>query len=153
MAAATSTRKKARAGGRSARRALRSGHDVMLLPGLSRALPTCELMDTGQIERLDEASMHILENTGVVYRDPVALEDWRRVGAKGVSETVYLDRGLMTDLIATIAADFTCSARNPSNNLRLGGQNSVFVSMTGAPYLRGLDDVRRAPMAAMIASW
>jgi trimethylamine--corrinoid protein Co-methyltransferase len=58
---------------------------------------------------------------------------------------VYLDRGLVRDLIATIPADFTYSARNPANNVRLGGRHSVFVPMTGAPYLRDLDDVRRNP--------
>jgi trimethylamine--corrinoid protein Co-methyltransferase len=58
---------------------------------------------------------------------------------------VYLDRGLVRDLIATIPADFTYSARNPANNVRLGGPHSVFVPMTGAPYLRDLDDVRRNP--------
>ena len=58
---------------------------------------------------------------------------------------VYLDRGLVRDLIATIPSDFTYHARNPENNVRLGGPHSVFVPMTGAPFLRDLDDVRRNP--------
>ncbi|GAA6197299.1 hypothetical protein NBRC116598_27430 [Pseudophaeobacter arcticus] len=29
--------------------------------------------------------------------------------------------------------------------MRLGGKHSVFVPMTGAPFLRDLDDVRRNP--------
>jgi trimethylamine--corrinoid protein Co-methyltransferase len=67
------------------------------------------------------------------------------VGAKVVDEMVYLDRGLVRDLIATIPADFTYAARNPRTIVRLGGRNSIFVPMTGAPYLRDLDDVRRNP--------
>jgi trimethylamine--corrinoid protein Co-methyltransferase len=134
-----------RSGGRAARRTLRRTRDFTMLPGLTRALPLCEVMDGAEVEKIDAASMDILENVGVQFRDPIALEDWRKVGAKVVGERVYLDRGLVRDLIATIPADFTYSARNPANNVRLGGRHSVFVPMTGAPYLRDLDDRRRNP--------
>jgi trimethylamine--corrinoid protein Co-methyltransferase len=122
-----------------------------MLPGLTRAIPTTEVMDQEQIERIDAASMDILENVGVHFRDPIALADWRAVGAKVVGEMVYLDRGLVRDLIATIPSDFTYSARNPLNNVRLGGKHSVFVPMTGAPFLRDLEDIRRNPTLADLA--
>lgn len=141
----TLTRPRARSGGRSARHSLRTTRDITMLPALSRGLPLCEVMDGAQVERIDAASMEILENVGVMFRDPVALADWKAAGAKVTGEMVYLDRGLVRDLIATIPADFTYSARNPANNLRLGGPHSIFVPMTGAPYLRDLDDVRRNP--------
>ena len=136
---------KPRSGGRSARRTLRSTRDVAMLPGLTNTLPWCEVMDGAQVERIDAASMDILENVGVVFRDDIALADWKRVGAKVVGDRVYLDSGLVRDLIATIPADFTYHARNPANKVRLGGRQSVFVPMTGAPFLRDLDDVRRNP--------
>ena len=129
---------RARSGGRSARRTLRTTRDVRMLPGLTRGVPVCEVMDEAQVERIDAASMDILENVGVQFRDPVALADWRKVGARVVGERVHLDRGLVRDLISTIPADFTYHARNPANNVRLGGRHSVFVPMTGAPYLRDL---------------
>jgi len=136
---------RSRAGGRSARRTLRMTRDFTMLPGLKRALPLCEVMDGAQVERIDAASMDILENVGVQFRDPIALADWKKAGAKVVGEMVYLDRGLVRDLIATIPSDFTYAARNPERNLRLGGAHSIFVPMTGAPYLRDLDDKRRNP--------
>ena len=49
------------------------------------------------------------------------------------------------ELIAGIPSDFTYHARDPQKNVRLGGRHSIFVPMTGAPYLRDLDDVRRNP--------
>lgn len=139
------TRQRSRSGGRSARRALRQTRDFAMLPGLTNTLPRCEVMDEAQVARMDAASMDILENVGVVFRDPVALADWRKAGAKVEDETVHLDRGLVRDLIATIPGDFTYHARNPANNLRLGGRQSIFVPMTGAPYLRDLEDQRRNP--------
>jgi len=140
-----------RAGGRAARRAIRTAPDFDMLPGLTGTLPLCNVMDDGQIARIDAASMDILENVGVQFRDAIALEDWRRAGAKVEGEMVYLDRGLVRDLIRTIPSEFTYHARDPKKNLRLGGRHSVFVPMTGAPYLRDLDDVRRNPTLADLA--
>ena len=137
--------KRTRSGGRASRQSIRSIRDVKMLPGLTRKIPLCEVMDGAQVEMIDNASMDILENVGVQFRDSIALEDWKKVGAKVVGEMVYLDRGLVRDLIATIPSDFTYHARNPEHNVRLGGPHSVFVPMTGAPFLRDLDDVRRNP--------
>ncbi|MEO0938038.1 MAG: trimethylamine methyltransferase family protein [Pseudomonadota bacterium] len=137
---------RSRAGGRAARRAIRAAVDVTMLPGLSSKLPVTEILSGAQVERIDAASMDILENVGVVFRDDIALADWRAAGAKVVGETVYLDRGLVRDLIATIPDTFTYHARDPQKNVALGGRNSIFVPMTGAPYLRDLDDVRRNPL-------
>ena len=143
--ATTAARRNTRAGGRAARRAIRTATDITMLAGLKNNLPFCEVMDGAQVEKIDIASMDILENVGVVFRDEIALEDWRIAGAKVDGETVYLDRGLVRELIKTIPETFTYHARDPQKNVALGGRNSIFVPMTGAPYLRDLDDVRRNP--------
>ncbi len=134
-----------RSGGRSARRAQRTSPRFDMLPGLTGNIPLCEIMDGSQVERIDNASMDILENVGVQFRDPIALEDWKCAGAKVVDEMVFLDRGLVRELIATIPSNFIYHARDPQKNVRLGGRHSIFVPMTGAPFLRDLDDVRRNP--------
>lgn len=140
-----STRTLARAGGRSARRALRTAPNFDMLPGLTRGIPHCEVMDGSQVELIDKAAMDILENVGVQFRDPTAVEDWKKAGAKVEEELVFLDRNMVRELIATIPAQFTYHARDPQKNLALGGKHSIFVPMTGAPFLRDLDDVRRNP--------
>ena len=134
-----------RAGGRAARRTMREASDFSMLPGLTRNLPLCEVMDEEKVHLIDDASMSILENVGIIFRDEIALADWRAVGADVRGEVVHLDRGLVRELIKTIPADFTYHARNPKRNVKLGGKHSIFVPMTGAPYLRDLDDVRRNP--------
>ncbi|WP_323768223.1 trimethylamine methyltransferase family protein [Antarctobacter sp.] len=139
--------------GRGARKAVRETRDVNMLPALKRRLPLVEPMDMEQITRIDAASMHILENVGVVFRDPIALEDWRRAGAKVVGETVYLDRHMVRELISTIPESFTYHARNPANDLPFGLDHSIFVPMTGAPFLRDLDDVRRVPTMADLSNF
>lgn len=137
--------KRTLSGGRSARQSLRSIRGLKMPPGLTRKIPQCDVMDRAQIEMIDSASMDILENVGVQFRDEIALADWKRVGAQVVDEMIYLDRGLVRDLIASIPFYFTYHARNHISNVRLGGPHFVFVLMTGAPFLRDLDDVRRNP--------
>ena len=137
-----------RGGGRAARRAKRSAPDFSMLPALERNLPLCEPMNGDQITRIDEASMAILEDVGVVFRDEIALSDWRRAGADVRGDRVFLDRGLVRELIATIPSGFTYRARNPDRSLPFGDKHSIFVPMTGAPFLRDLDDVRRWPTIA-----
>jgi trimethylamine--corrinoid protein Co-methyltransferase len=134
-----------RSGGRLARRSLRTASKIDMLPGLTRNIPYCEPMNEEQIHRIDKASMDILEEVGIVFRDPIALEDWKRAGADVRGERVHLDRNLVRELIRTIPAQFTYHARNPEKNVALGGPHSVFVPMTGAPYIRDLEDKRRLP--------
>ncbi|MEJ6388793.1 trimethylamine methyltransferase family protein [Gymnodinialimonas ulvae] len=135
-----------RAGGRALRRAARQAIDVTMLPGLDNTLPFTEVMDGAQVERIHNASMHILENVGVQFRDEIALADWKAAGADVRGEMVHLDRDLVCELISTIPSTFTMHARNPLNNVPLGGRRSMFVPMTGAPFLRDLEDKRRNPM-------
>jgi trimethylamine--corrinoid protein Co-methyltransferase len=139
--------------GRGARKAARQTRDVKMLPALKRKLPLTEPMTPDQIEKIDAASMDILENFGVQFRDDIALADWKRAGAKVVGEMVYLDRHLVRELIATIPETFTYHARNPANSLPFGGDHGIFVPMTGAPFLRDLDDVRRNPTLDDLANF
>ncbi|WP_372990159.1 trimethylamine methyltransferase family protein [Sulfitobacter sp.] len=139
--------------GRGARKAIRQTRDITMLPALKRRLPHTEPLTPEQVEKIDAASMDILENVGVQFRDDITLADWKRAGAKVVGDIVYLDRDLVRELIATIPETFTYHARNPANNLPFGTDHSIFVPMTGAPYLRDLEDVRRNPTLDDLANF
>ncbi len=143
-----------RRGGREARRELRSAFDTKMLPALKRNLPLVEPMTAEQIDKIDSASMAILEDVGVIFRDPIAIEDWRKAGADiRDDDRVHLDRNLIRELIRSIPESFTYHARNPANNLPFGQDHSIFVPMTGAPYLRDLDDKRRGPTLEDLANF
>jgi len=139
--------------GRGARKAARETRDIKMLPALKRGIPLTEPMSADQIAQIDDASMKILEEVGVIFRDDIALDDWRKAGAKVDGERVYFDRAHIRELIATIPTTFTYHARNPANNLPFGNDHSMFVPMTGAPYLRDLDDVRRNPTLEDLANF
>lgn len=144
MSTTTRTR---RSGGRSSLtlRDLRSKNVEQMLPTLKRGLPLMEPLDEDQIKRIDHESMRVLEEVGVMFRDPIALQQWREAGAQVEGDLVKIDRGLIRELIASIPNHLTYHARNPQNNVELGGRNSIFVPMTGAPFMRDLEDKRRLP--------
>ena len=131
--------------GRKARRAQRTAPDFSMLPSLCRNLPLCEPMDEEMVHKIDDASMAILEEVGVVFRDPIALADWKKVGVKVEDEKVFLDRETIKELISFIPASFDYHARNPKKSLKFGGNHSIFVPMTGAPYVCDLENKRRLP--------
>ncbi len=139
--------KPGRRGGRTARRDLRTDRIAgsKMLPPIDRKLPLVEPMSPEQVVKIDKASMDILEDVGVVFRDDIALEDWRKAGADVRGDRVHLDRFMVRELIAGIPETITLHARNPAHSVELGGSKSIFVPMTGAPYLRDLEDKRRYP--------
>ena len=145
---------RARRGGRGARRELRTAIDTTMLPALKRKLPLTEPMSMEQVEKIDNASMDILEEVGVVFRDPQAIADWKAAGADvRDGDRVHLDRNLVRELIASIPESFTYHARNPANNLPFGNDHMMFVPMTGAPYLRDINDKRRGPKLKDLANF
>ena len=113
--------------GRGARKVARQTRNIRMLPPLKRKLPLTEPMTPNQIEKIDAASMDILENVGVQFRDDIALADWKAAGAKVEGEMVYLDRYLVRELIATIPETFTYQARNPANSLPFGSDHGMFI--------------------------
>ena len=139
--------------GRGVRKAIRQTRDITMLPTLKRGIPLIDPLNAEQVEKIDAASMDILEDVGVIFRDPIALEDWKKAGADVRDDTVRLDRGLVRELIKTIPSSFTYTARNPANNLLFGKEYSIFVPMTGAPYLRDINDVRRNPTLDDLANF
>ncbi|MBX2868909.1 MAG: trimethylamine methyltransferase family protein [Acidiferrobacterales bacterium] len=132
-----------RRGGRRSRRDLRTNVVEGMLPSLTRNLPYTEPLSQEQIVQIDNASMAILEEVGVDFRDPVAIEDWKRVGADVDGDRVRFDRNLIKELIRSIPSTIQLHARNPDHHVEIGKGKSIFVPMTGAPFIRDLEGKRR----------
>jgi trimethylamine--corrinoid protein Co-methyltransferase len=107
------------------------------------ALPPLNFLAESQIEQLHEAALKILACTGVLMKSEEALAHFRAAGARIVEDRVYLERDLVETCVALAPASFTLHARNPANDLPIGGAACVAAPSGGAPYTRGLDGVRR----------
>jgi trimethylamine---corrinoid protein Co-methyltransferase len=131
-----------RAGGREGRRAMRA-QPLLSFPTLQRKIPVYELVPDDAIEFIHDESCKILEEVGCEFRDPEAISIWEAGGADVRETRVRIDRGLLMDLVGKIPSEFTLHARNPQRSVTIGGNNTVFVPMYGAPYVRDLDNHRR----------
>ncbi|WP_343560651.1 trimethylamine methyltransferase family protein [Kiloniella sp. b19] len=131
------------AGGRAARRAARTKTKIEQLPGLKRGIPTVEVLSTEGIEKIINAAYAILEEVGCDFRDPIAPESWKKAGADVRGENVRIPRELVRKLMSTAPSGWTLTARNRDLSVKVGGDNTIFVPMAGAPFVEDLDGVRR----------
>jgi trimethylamine--corrinoid protein Co-methyltransferase len=131
-----------RAGGRLGRKALR-GTPMASFPTLVRKIPVYQMVPDEAVELIHQESLSILEEVGCEFRDDEAIAMWKAAGADVSDTRVRIDRALLMELVSKVPSEFTLNARNPQRSVRVGGNNSIFVPMYGAPYVRDLDNVRR----------
>jgi trimethylamine--corrinoid protein Co-methyltransferase len=107
--------------------------------------PPWEFLNPEQLERLHRASLTILENAGFSFQDAETLELWAKTGAKvdSAEQRVWLDGGLVMELVQKAPRSFTWRARNPERNVRVGENTLAFGPCGGMVYVRDLDRGRR----------
>jgi trimethylamine--corrinoid protein Co-methyltransferase len=102
-----------------------------------------EFLTPHQVEQIHETSLNMLEQIGVEFRYPPALEVLSKGGARIEAERVYFSPQLVESQIKKAPAQFTIHARNPDNNVVIGGDNLAFVPGYGAPFVTDLEKGRR----------
>jgi trimethylamine--corrinoid protein Co-methyltransferase len=132
---------------RAARRQRRTQSPFAHIPfrRIQNSLPPLEVITAEQIEELHEASMHILENIGMVFMDAEALDVWEKAGARvdHQRQHVWFDRGLMMELVAKAPAQFTWRARNPARTMVVGDNYMMFAPNGGVIFAQDQDKGRR----------
>jgi len=96
-----------------------------------------------QVERVHETSLQILEQIGVDFSYPPALEVLKNGGAKVDGERVFFPPKLVEEQIKKAPREFRLYARNPENNVVIGGNHMVFTPGYGPPFITDLDSGRR----------
>ena len=132
---------------RADRRLSRSQSPLLKFPfrRLQNRFAPLEIVSPEQIEQLHEASMQILETIGLDFLDAEALDLWQQAGAKvdHARQHVWLDRGLVLELVSKAPTSFTWRARNPERNVFIGGDDIAFVPHGGIVFAANLDIGRR----------
>ncbi|MBX6321841.1 MAG: trimethylamine methyltransferase family protein, partial [Rhodospirillaceae bacterium] len=97
------------------------------------------------IERIHEASLHILEEMGLELMSAEALDLLARAGAKVDRDSgrVRLDRHFVLEQVAKAPRSFTLHARNPARSVTIGGRHVAFCAVSSAPNCSDLDGGRR----------
>lgn len=118
---------------------------VTAVEPLLRKLPPVLVLDPEGVQKIHKASMRLLSDVGMLIVDfPPALETFRQNGAKVDGEMVWIDEDTLMHFVNQVPATFTLQARNPANNLPIGGNHTVFAPVYGPPFVSDLDRGRRA---------
>jgi trimethylamine--corrinoid protein Co-methyltransferase len=140
-----SAAKRVRGGGRVARREQRShGSDGLGRPFILRNIPTYDILSEENLLKIESTADRILAEIGIEFRDdPVALDHWRRAGAKIDGVLVKFEPGLLREVLKTAPQSFVQHARNPARSVEIGGKSVVFSPAYGSPFVMDIDKGRR----------
>ena len=131
-------------GRRRAGRAERAGKQPRA-PQPRRPFAAVELATPEQIERIHQESLRVLEELGIDVLHDGARAILKKEGAIVDEETrrVRFPRDLVESKIGLAPKTFTLHARNPENNLTIGGDAVAFCSVASAPNAADRDGGRR----------
>jgi len=155
--------RRGRGGGGAARRAERTIFKIETAKVIERNVPNLEVLTEEALEIIEYNAETLLEEVGVAFVDnPAALDRWREAGADVQGERVRLPRGLARELIKTAPSQFVQHARNPANNVEIGGRNLVLAPVYGPPFVRDamggrryatLEDFQKFVKLAYMSKW
>src|ERR1019366_5929467 len=95
-----------------------------------------ELLSPEAIEILDRGWRRIVSEIGVQFVKPEATELFARAGQKVEGQTVWLDPEFVLEQVAKAPREFDVQARNPANNVHVGGDHMIFSGVYGPPFVR-----------------
>jgi trimethylamine--corrinoid protein Co-methyltransferase len=107
------------------------------------AVPRYEPLPPEGLQRIHDESMRILRELGIDFYDAEARAILKAHGAKVVGDTVFFDENTVMEWVRHAPAWFTQLARNPANNVSIGGNRAVFAPVYGPPFVVDLDRGRR----------
>jgi len=115
-----------------------------------------ELLSPDAIEVLDRGWRRIVSEIGVQFVKPEAVELFAKSGQKIDGQTVWLDPDFVMEQVAMAPHEFDVQARNPKNNVHVGGDHMIFSGVYGPPFVRSgaerhdatMEDFRKLSMLA-----
>jgi len=105
-------------------------------------MPRYEILSADSIAVLDRGWRRIVSEIGVQFAKPEAVELFAKAGQQVDGDVVKFDPEFVLEQVAKAPREFDVQARNPANNVHIGGDHMVFSSVYGCPFVRE-GDMRR----------
>lgn len=129
---------------RASRTRSEAAQGALASPYIKRRLAHFDVLDEETLVKLEAQVDWIMQDVGIAFRDdPVALEIWRKAGARIEGDIVRAPADWIRALCAKAPSEFTQVARNPERSVVIGGNNQVFAPIYGAPFVRDIERGRR----------
>ncbi len=112
---------------------------------MSFTVSKLRVVSKGDLYRIHDASMKVLEETGVVFESEEARKIFQEHGAKVSGKVVHIPQKLVEKAIAACPKSFTQHGRNPANSMVIGTMQKQLIASTqnGSVYVQDLDQGRR----------
>ena len=95
------------------------------------------------VRRIHNASIKILERTGVAFKHPAALAHFKDKGFKTQGCVVHFSETQIQDALETCPRQFALEARNPEKSLTIGSNSPIFLPGYGAPMVMDINGINR----------
>lgn len=106
-------------------------------------MPIYEVSDAAAVDQIHETALDLLEEIGIDFIDDPAVEILKAHGVKMDGYTAYMDRGMVMEYVGKAPSEFTQIARNPKNNVHIGGNRLTFAPVYGPPFIYDIERGRR----------
>jgi len=130
---------------RAARRARNEAVPTPRAAYITRRIPPYEVLGAADLSIIEDNADTILEEIGIdIKDDPESIALFVAAGASATDERVRFPRGMCREIIRNNApAILTQYARNPANNVQIGGDATVLVPSYGSPFVYSREGGRR----------
>ncbi len=105
-------------------------------------------LSEGQIEQIHQASLRVLEHTGIHVENEEALALYRQGGARLDGQRVYVSEAMIAEALETVPSRVLLAGRDPARDMELEGKR-VYAGTGGSPTTMldlGTDTVRPATL-------
>jgi trimethylamine--corrinoid protein Co-methyltransferase len=109
-------------------------------------MPRYEVLSEEAMATLDRGWRRLISEIGVQFLDQRALDLFAEAGQEVDGETVRLDPDFVLEQVAKVPGEFDLRARNPENDLHVGGDAMAFAAVYGPPFVREGAERRDATM-------
>ncbi len=105
-------------------------------------MPRYEILSADSVAVLERGWRRIVSEIGIQFAKPEAVELFAKAGQQVDGDVVKLDPDFVLEQVAKAPREFDVQARNPANNVHIGGDHMAFGAVYGCPFVRA-GDVRR----------
>ena len=105
-------------------------------------MPRYEILSDDAMAALDRGWRRLMTEIGVEFLDQRALDLFAAAGQRVEDNKVFLDPDFVLEQVAKAPREFDIQARNPANNVHIGGDHMAFGAVYGPPFVRE-GEVRR----------
>src|ERR1700730_14353055 len=110
-------------------------------------MPRYEILSAEALGVLARGWRRIVSEIGIQFAKPEAVELFAKAGQRTDGDVVFLDPEFGLGQVAKAPREFDVQARNPANNVHIGGDHMVFSAVYGCPVIREGDVRRDAAMS------